>query len=106
MLVVADTSPLNYPVLIGHEAILPALYARVLIPPAVLTDLRQARTPEAVRAWVAQPPAWLEVRPPLLTFFLADGQLLVAGALADVGRVARPDLLRQEPQGHPLRGER
>ena len=64
MLVVADTSPLNYLVLIGQEAILPALYQRVVIPPAVLADLRQPRTPEAVRAWVAQPPAWLEVRQP------------------------------------------
>ena len=29
MLVVADTSPINYLVLIQHEAILPALYERV-----------------------------------------------------------------------------
>lgn len=64
MRVVADTSPLNYLVLIGHAAILPALYGRVVIPPAVLADLRQDRTPEAVRAWVAQPPVWLTVRQP------------------------------------------
>jgi predicted nucleic acid-binding protein len=36
MPVVADTSPINYLVLIQHEAILPALYERVVIPPAVL----------------------------------------------------------------------
>jgi hypothetical protein len=65
MLVVADTSPINYLVLIQHEAILPALYQRVVIPPAVLVDLRHARTPEAVRAWVTHPPAWLEVRRPI-----------------------------------------
>jgi predicted nucleic acid-binding protein len=39
MLVVADTSPLNYLVLIQHDALLPALYERVVIPPAVLADL-------------------------------------------------------------------
>jgi predicted nucleic acid-binding protein len=64
MLVVADTSPIHYLVLIQHEAILPALYEQVVIPPAVLADLQQSRTPDAVRAWVAHPPAWLEVRQP------------------------------------------
>lgn len=64
MLVVADTSPLNYLVLIHHEAVLPALYTRVVIPPAVLADLRHARTPEAVQTWSAQLPAWCEVRQP------------------------------------------
>jgi predicted nucleic acid-binding protein len=51
-------------VLIQYAAILPILYTRVVIPPAVLADLRQARTPGAVRAWVAQPPAWFAVRQP------------------------------------------
>jgi predicted nucleic acid-binding protein len=64
MLVVADTSPIHYLVLIQHEAILPALYEQVVIPLAVLADLQQSRTPDAVRAWVAHPPAWLEVRQP------------------------------------------
>jgi predicted nucleic acid-binding protein len=64
MLVVADTSPINYLVLIQHEAILPTLYEHVVIPPVVCADLRHARTPEAVRAWVVHPPAWFEVRQP------------------------------------------
>jgi predicted nucleic acid-binding protein len=64
MLVVADTSPLHYLVLIQHDAILSALYERVAIPPAVLADLQQSRTPHLVRAWVSHHPAWLEVRQP------------------------------------------
>jgi predicted nucleic acid-binding protein len=64
MLVVADTSPLHYLVLIEHEAILPALYERVAIPPAVLADLQHSRTPHLVRAWVVHPPVWLEVHQP------------------------------------------
>jgi predicted nucleic acid-binding protein len=39
MLVVSDTSPLNYLVLIGQEAILPSLFGRVLTTPAVLREL-------------------------------------------------------------------
>lgn len=36
MIVVSDTSPLNYLVLIGHEQVLPLLYERVVTAPAVL----------------------------------------------------------------------
>ena len=35
MLVVADTSPINYLILVQHELLLPTLYTRVVIPPAV-----------------------------------------------------------------------
>jgi predicted nucleic acid-binding protein len=42
MLVVADTSPIDYPVLIEQTAVLPALYACVLLPPAVVRELRDA----------------------------------------------------------------
>jgi predicted nucleic acid-binding protein len=64
MLVIADTSPLHYLVLIEHTAILPALFERILIPSAVAEELQRSRTPVLVRAWMASPPAWLEIRPP------------------------------------------
>src|ERR1700739_1801602 len=59
--IVADTSPLNYLVLIQAADILPSLYRRVLIPPAVNAELAHANTPTAGRAWISQPPQWLEV---------------------------------------------
>ena len=62
MLIVADTSPINYLVLLEHTAVLPALYARVFLPPAVVTELQDLEAPEEVRAWVANLPAWCEVR--------------------------------------------
>jgi predicted nucleic acid-binding protein len=62
MIVVADTTPLNYLILIGHSDILPKLYGRVLIPQAVYDELQRPRTPEVVRAAVAALPPWLEVR--------------------------------------------
>ena len=64
MLVVADTSPLHYLVLIEHTAILPTLFEHVLIPPAVADELQRSRTPVPVRAWMESPPAWLEIRSP------------------------------------------
>jgi predicted nucleic acid-binding protein len=62
MIVIADTTPLNYLVLIGHVKILPELYGRVLIPRAVWEELQRSRTPEAVRTWIGRVPAWLEIR--------------------------------------------
>ena len=50
MLVVADTSPINYLILTQHELLLPALYTHVVIPPAVQQELQDPETPLEVRA--------------------------------------------------------
>ena len=62
MIVIADTTPLNYLVLIDCVGILPQLYGHVLIPAAVWQEFQRPETPEAVRAWLAERPAWLEFR--------------------------------------------
>ena len=64
MIVIADTSPISYLVSIGEIDILPNLYGQVLVPPSASDELRHPRAPEAVRSWVAAPPAWFEVRAP------------------------------------------
>lgn len=65
MIVVADTSPLRYLVLIEEAQVLPRFYGLVLTPPAIVKELAQPRTPEAVRRWIGEPPGWLQVRAPL-----------------------------------------
>lgn len=62
-LVVGDTGPLNYLVLIGAAEILCALFERVLVPQAVWDELRHPAAPSVVRTWVKHPTTWLEVRP-------------------------------------------
>lgn len=62
MIVVADTSPINYLVLTGCIDVLPALFGSVTIPESVASELRHAKAPDAVRAWFANPPSWLSVR--------------------------------------------
>ena len=62
MIVVADTSPLHYLVLVGAIDVLPSLFRQVLIPAAVHEELRHPGAPLAVRQWLASRPAWLEVR--------------------------------------------
>lgn len=62
-LVVADTGPLHYLVLTGDIALLATLFDKVLVPQTVHDELANQSAPLPVREWVAQPPAWLEVRP-------------------------------------------
>jgi predicted nucleic acid-binding protein len=63
MLVVADSSPLSILVRSGYVSILPDLFGRVIIPPEVALELSHSHAPESVRAFIAKPPDWLEVRP-------------------------------------------
>jgi predicted nucleic acid-binding protein len=67
MIVIADTGPINYLILIGEIEVLSALYEQVLIQPAVHEELGRTRAPEVVRSWIASPPVWLEVRTPSRT---------------------------------------
>jgi predicted nucleic acid-binding protein len=60
--VIADTSPINYLILIGQIDILPLLYTHLVIPWDVYTELTDIGAPLQVRRWAAQLPAWLEVR--------------------------------------------
>ena len=62
MIVVSNTSPLNYLILIEQVDVLSKLYERVLVPEVVASELCRPATPERVRDWIAEPPAWLEVR--------------------------------------------
>ncbi len=61
MIVIADTSPLNYLVLIGEAEILHRLYGSVIIPEAVWRELQHPQTPSAVLEWITHRPRWLEV---------------------------------------------
>lgn len=60
-LVIADTGPVNYLILIGHIDLLPRLFQRVILPTAVKDELDDINAPGAVRAWMGSPPAWLEI---------------------------------------------
>jgi predicted nucleic acid-binding protein len=64
MIVIADTSPINYLIWIEKIDVLPKLYGRILTPPSVSTELRSAMAPPRVRRWIAHPPLWLEVQAP------------------------------------------
>ena len=61
MIVVSDTSPICYLLLIGEIELLPQ-YGQVLIPQAVQQELAGGRSPAVVQAWIGQPPEWLVIQ--------------------------------------------
>jgi predicted nucleic acid-binding protein len=63
MIVIADATPLHYLILIHQADLLPRLFDRVLIPPAVFDELQHVETPESVRHWIGHPPGWLRIEP-------------------------------------------
>jgi predicted nucleic acid-binding protein len=65
VIVVADTSPLRYLILIEHAHILPLLYGRVIVPPAVVAELAHGHAPESVRSWLSDKPDWRHVQMPM-----------------------------------------
>ena len=60
-LVIADTGPVNYLILIGHIDVLPRMFERVALPTAVQSELSNSLAPPAVQRWIADFPAWLEI---------------------------------------------
>lgn len=72
MIVVADTSPLNYLIQIDCDNLLPQLYNRIVIPSAVMQEIAHASAPTAVRTWMTHVPTWVDV---LLTESAPDAGL-------------------------------
>ena len=79
MIVVADTAPINYLVLIQEIDLLPKLYGEVAIPQAVLHELLASRSPEPVRMWVENRPAWVRVEQVSGEAFTETAEFLDAG---------------------------
>jgi predicted nucleic acid-binding protein len=72
VIVVSDTSPLNYLVLINAVDLLPTLFGEVFVPAAVMTELQHPKAPARVQEWRKSPPAWLKVMTPTTAIKAAD----------------------------------
>ncbi len=64
MIIVSDSSPINYLVLVGEIEVLPKLFGSVFVPPAVFSELTREKAPLAVRNWLNTNPSWLHVQAP------------------------------------------
>lgn len=102
MIVVSDTSPINYLVQLGIIEILPQLFETVIIPAEVHRELTSKRTPVVVHDWISTPPDWLEIRQnsKLIITQKADPGETAAIALANhlriIGTVGIIELAHQE----------
>jgi len=99
MVVVADTSPINYLVLIAQIELLTQLYNRILIPPAVLAELKHPLAPKPVREWASDAPGWLEVLSPKSSLILAQLDQGESEAIALATEVHAEVLLIDEQAG-------
>jgi predicted nucleic acid-binding protein len=61
MIIVCDTGPVHYLILIGCSELLPQMAERVVVPRGVIEELLYPSAPDAVRAWAAAPPDWLSI---------------------------------------------
>jgi predicted nucleic acid-binding protein len=94
MVVIADTSPVNYLVLIEAIDVLPRLYGRVAIPQPVLEELRHPEAPQPVLEWANDLPEWVEVVATVQLNVDADLAELDAGEAAAIALAqAHPDAL-------------
>jgi predicted nucleic acid-binding protein len=62
MTIISDTTPLRYLIEIEKAYTLESLFGRIIILQAVFNDLQRPKTPQPVKEWIVNHPAWLEVR--------------------------------------------
>jgi predicted nucleic acid-binding protein len=62
MIVISDTSPINYLILTGEIDILEKLFSHIIVPQAVFRELQHAKTPQRVKDWITNAPSWIEVK--------------------------------------------
>jgi predicted nucleic acid-binding protein len=111
MIVVADTSPINYLILIDHIDVLEPMYGRIAIPAAVHDELLRPQAPTSVRSWATNLPEWVEVhgsKP--APFFLAKNLDLGEREAISLALTLKAPILiidetlgRKEAEAHGLR---
>jgi predicted nucleic acid-binding protein len=62
MIVVADTSPINYLLLINQIDLLPRLFQQIIIPDVVRDEMLDPDAPLVLQEWIANPPSWLTIQ--------------------------------------------
>jgi predicted nucleic acid-binding protein len=64
MIIISDTTPLHYLILLEKAELLQKLFGIIIIPEAVFREMQHEGTPEVVRKWIASLPAWVQVKTP------------------------------------------
>lgn len=62
MIVVSDTTPIHYLILIDKVELMPRLLGNIVIPHVVYAELQNNKTPSEIRGYLKVIPPWLTVR--------------------------------------------
>ncbi|MFY7831320.1 MAG: DUF3368 domain-containing protein [Pseudanabaena sp.] len=62
MIVVSDTSPINYLLLINQIDLLPRLFQQIIVPDVVRDEMVDPSAPLVLQQWIANPPPWFTVQ--------------------------------------------
>jgi predicted nucleic acid-binding protein len=62
MIVVSDTSPINYLLIIGQIDLIPCLFQQIIIPDVVRDEMLDPSAPLVLQQWIAHSPSWLTVQ--------------------------------------------
>lgn len=79
MIIVSDTTPIHYLILIEKEMILPELFGEIIVPEAVAKEMKHEKTPDAVRRFIDFPPNWIKIKSANPNSFLENIRGLGAG---------------------------
>jgi predicted nucleic acid-binding protein len=103
VIVVSDTTPINYLVLINAIDVLPQLFGEVYAPGEVLRELSDPKAPQGVRIWSDSPPPWLRIRNPIIqlpsTARLDPGEAAAISLAKEIGAAA---VLMDENRGRKV----
>ncbi|TVQ06707.1 MAG: DUF3368 domain-containing protein [Leptolyngbya sp. DLM2.Bin27] len=61
-MVICDTSPICYLILIDETGLLPQLFESVTIPVGVKDELMAEQNHDLIQAWIAAPPGWITIQ--------------------------------------------
>ncbi len=102
MIVVADSGPLHYLLLVDQILLLRRFYGQVVIPEPVASELSAASSPVIVSTWIAHPPEWAvvtAVSPGQIASVTDDLDLGERAAIALAGSLLADLLLIDEAAG-------
>jgi len=106
MIVVSDTSPLNYLILVDCIDVLPQVFGQVYVPSSVIIELGHPRSPEPVRTWAASPPARLNLKEPATTASTLNLDPGESAAIALAEELKADRLLIDERDGRDVAKQR
>ncbi len=107
MIVVSDTSPINYLLLIDQIDLLPHLFEKIIVPEVVRDEMLDPNAPPALQQWIANPPPWLIIRAvPVIDATLSSLDLGEQAAITLAQTLSADLLIIDERLGRQIARER